>query len=144
MYRKLIHPVDVDIEHQKTVLIVEDDARTSNLFEEILFDEFGCRVILVVNGKQTQQVARTERLDLILLDYLPPEMGGMQVFEILQASPSTRSIPVLFMTSAAAEQAGTNNLRKIDHIVKPFDLVHFVSQVQMMLYPLAVCDKAQQ
>jgi DNA-binding response OmpR family regulator len=66
MYRKLIHPVDVDIEHQKTVLIVEDDARTSNLFEEILFDEFGCRVILVVNGKQTQQVARTERLDLIL------------------------------------------------------------------------------
>lgn len=136
MYSRLIQPADT--KHQKKVLIVEDDAGTSSLFKEILLDEFGCSVILAIDGKQAQQVASTEQLDLILLDYLRPELGGMQVFEILQASPVTRSIPVLFMTSAAAEQAGIDNMRKIDHVVKPAHLDDFVSLVKMMLYPLVV------
>jgi CheY-like chemotaxis protein len=93
------------------VLLVEDAAAHRDLYALML--ERTMTVLTASRGDEALAIAAREPLDAIVLDVMMPGMDGWTVCERLQASPLTREIPVIMLTSldgpetnARAERAG--------------------------------------
>lgn len=103
-----------------TVLIVDDVPQNLAVLHDTL-DESGYRVIVATRGAAALERASQSQPDIILLDAVMPGMDGFEVCRALRADPSTRDIPVIFMTGLTESEdvvrgfdAGGN-----DYITKP-------------------------
>ncbi|MFH1114903.1 MAG: PAS domain S-box protein [Pseudomonadota bacterium] len=79
---------------RETVLLVDDEESVRKLGETIL-KRFGYAVLTASNGRDGLEVFRLEkeRIDLVILDLIMPEMGGREcLHEILKIAPATRVI----------------------------------------------------
>jgi len=74
------------------------------------------------NGYRALEIAqKTPQPDLILLDINMPDLNGYEIYQKLQESPHTSSIPVIFITSESTPEAESRALElgAADYIVKP-------------------------
>lgn len=81
-------------------------------------------ISVALNGQRAMQLAQTEpQPDLILLDIQMPEMDGYAVCSALKESPSTKNIPIIFVTSerGAGSEARGLAMGAVDYIHKPFE-----------------------
>lgn len=115
----------------KTILIAEDLA-SSRIMLEALLKKQGHRTIGVDGGYKCIQTAQNQKVDLILLDIVMPDLSGIDVCKRLRNNPSTSSTPIIFVTSATddstlskAFDAGAN-----DYIRKPVNNIELVKRVQ--------------
>ena len=106
---------------QKTILIVDDTPINLGVVSGALKDSFNTKV--ATNGEKALAIASgAEKPALILLDVMMPGMDGYEVCRRLKADPTTRDIPVIFLTG----QTGTDDETKgfevgaVDYIHKPF------------------------
>jgi phosphoserine phosphatase RsbU/P len=108
-------------EEQKVVLLVDDTPVNIQMVQAILKDSYRIRV--ATNGLKALALASTEPTpDLILLDVSMPGMDGFEVCTRLKASPSTREIPVIFLTGQTEIEDETKGFEVggVDYIHKPF------------------------
>jgi two-component system, cell cycle response regulator DivK len=92
------------------------------------------RVVTAANGEDGLVIARAVHADLILLDYNMPGMNGLAVLERLKADETTRSMPVVAMTSSTAEHANAlSRAGCIGFIPKPFEPTEFLRLVDDLL-----------
>lgn len=104
---------------QPAILLVDDDVSTIRALSKAL--EGMGSLHFAKGGHEALRVARSEPIDLILLDAEMPLMSGFQVCEALKADPDLEHIPVIFVTSHAEqdiEQAGMA-MGAADFIAKP-------------------------
>ena len=76
----------------KTVLIVEDDSDTRDIYQTAL-TERGYDVLVAIDGAEGVHIARKHHPDLILLDIRMPVMDGWQAVCYLRSFPQTQKIP---------------------------------------------------
>ena len=81
---------------KRNILIVDDDLDYMHMIREWLKD--GYKVSMVNSGIQAITWLAKNNTDLILLDYEMPVTSGPQVLEMLRSEPTTRDIPVMFLT----------------------------------------------
>ncbi len=81
---------------KKSILIVDDDATYIGLIRDWLREKY--KVSMAISGLQAISLLATTHVDLILLDYEMPITSGPQVLEMLRSDPTTRHIPVIFLT----------------------------------------------
>jgi CheY-like chemotaxis protein len=102
---------------EKRILVVEDDAITSDALKMVLELE-GYQVDCAANGqealKHLQQTV--EKPDLILLDLFMPVMDGKQFREEQKSHPAFSHIPVVVLSGADRE----TTMDASGYIVKPF------------------------
>ncbi len=79
------------------MLIVDDNVEFRNMVSDY-FTDLGFTVEIADNGREGLAKARAIRPDIILLDVMMPDIGGIEVIRQLQAEDETRSIPVLVIT----------------------------------------------
>jgi len=84
--------------HEGRVLVVDDDKHAVEILYRLLQKE-GFEVLRAQSGREALAVAAAERVDVILLDVMMPEMDGFQVCEALRAAERTRDIPVILLTA---------------------------------------------
>lgn len=84
---------------RKTILIVDDDIRMVRVIKRYLEADYN--VASAVSGVVALRYLSKKKVDLILLDYMMPEMDGPQVLQKLHEQPATANIPVIFLTGAA-------------------------------------------
>jgi signal transduction histidine kinase len=124
-----------------TVLVVDDQAFNLVVAQAALMSTY--RVLTASTGTEALEiVASDEPPDLVLLDISMPEMDGFEVLERLRALPSTREIPVIFLTAhqdAEREQRGFE-LGAVDFIHKPFRPVVALSRIRAQLEARAARD----
>ena len=82
-----------------TVLII-DDARTSILAASLALKAAGYRVLATTTAREGLALAAAERPDLILMDVVMPEMGGLEALRELRRTSATKDIPVILATSS--------------------------------------------
>ncbi|MDD4202704.1 MAG: response regulator [Candidatus Omnitrophica bacterium] len=82
---------------KKSILIADDDPITLRILEKILTDK-GYVVTKASNGKEALRSAKTQFLDLIILDIDMPLLDGTQVQEHLKENSITKNIPIIFLT----------------------------------------------
>lgn len=89
-----------------TILAVDDNNTSLRLLEMMLIQDGNCNVLTAVNGKEALAVlqADPEKIDIILLDRIMPEMDGIELCHILKKDESLRTIPVIMQTAAGRPQ----------------------------------------
>jgi two-component system, response regulator len=120
------------------VLLVEDDEDHAELVRRNLLRQgTPCRISHVNNGELAldylhrrgtyQAPASSPRPDLVLLDLRLPRVDGMAVLADIKSSASLRTIPVVVLTSSAADPDITRaySSHANSYLVKPPDLIGF-------------------
>ncbi|WP_239613608.1 response regulator [Cohnella mopanensis] len=113
---RLIAVMDKYISNQKdhSVLVIEDDATTSDLMTRLLHKE-GYSVRQAPNGRLALDSMAKEAPSLILLDLMMPEMDGFQFVEALRKQEVWSSIPIVVVT---AKSITTDDRLKLNGYVK--------------------------
>lgn len=80
-------------------LVVDDDPDTLEMHARIVQGQSPThQVFKARNGLEALRVLQHERIDLVLLDLIMPEMDGFAVLEAMRESPALRDIPVIVVT----------------------------------------------
>jgi serine phosphatase RsbU (regulator of sigma subunit) len=106
---------------QKLILIVDDTPTNIGVISGALKDSYKTKI--ATNGPKALALAcAEEKPDLILLDVMMPEMDGYEVCTRLKADPSTREIPVIFLTGQTSAEDETHGFEvgAVDYVHKPF------------------------
>jgi excisionase family DNA binding protein len=118
----------------KRIMVVDDDADALKLMENILTEE-GFELIPVSNATEVGLKATQMMPDLILLDFLMPELNGFEVCTALRDNELTRSIPIMAVTCLAKER----DIERIfecgadDYLAKPFKVDMLLEKVRELI-----------
>lgn len=125
---------DGSVADAKLILLAEDDPDIQ-LVAKLALKRAGYRVTAVSNGRELLERVQVEKPDIVLLDWMMPEMDGAATCTSLHANPATADIPVVFMTarSQAAEIERGLALGAAGYIVKPFDALTLGDQLRRIL-----------
>lgn len=113
------------------VLVVEDDPRVAALLERAL-RENGHLARSARTGGQGLELARLQSWNVIVLDFMLPDMDGLAVCRDLRASGSR--VPILFLTArdAVADRVAGLDSGADDYLTKPFALDEFLARVRAL------------
>ena len=118
----------------KLILLVDDAPENIQVVHAILKDTYKTRVA-TSGAKALELVKVVPPPDLILLDVMMPGMDGYEVCSRLKADPSTRDIPVIFLTAKTEVEDETRGFETgaVDYIHKPFSPPVVLARVQTHL-----------
>jgi len=113
---------------------VEDTPHNLELMEYLLAAA-GHAVLPADSGKQALELARTERVDLVVLDLQLPDIDGYRVLRALRAEPASARIPVVAVTAQAMVGDRARALEAgFDHyLAKPIDPRTFALDIDSRL-----------
>lgn len=122
------------IPKKKKILVIDDEAAILLLTASRL-EANGFSVITASSGKCGLAAARREMPDLVLLDYVMPEMNGGEVLDLLKKDPITKLIPVIMFTADVKSVKVGEILTRgaVGCLFKPFSQKDFLSMVQAAL-----------
>jgi phosphoserine phosphatase RsbU/P len=103
----------------KTVAIIEDDNTLRTVLAGEMADR-GYKIVSAKNGEEGLKVIRESKPEVVILDIVMPQKGGIDVLRELKEDAETKDIPVLMLTvSVAAEKAKeTVALGAVDYVIK--------------------------
>ncbi len=103
------------------ILVIDDSAMLLSFVEEIL-GEANYHAVTAPNGGEGLRMSESEAPDLILLDYVLPDLKGDEVCRRLLQNPATEKIPVVFMSGFGADlrPEQLTNLNVVGFLSKPF------------------------
>ncbi|MFO0614220.1 MAG: ATP-binding protein [Polyangiaceae bacterium] len=93
------------------VLIIEDDEASRYLLRRLLAGT-GFELIETADGAHGVELARSEKPNVILLDFILGEQTAFDVLDDLKADPSTRNIPVIIQTAKELEDSERERLNR--------------------------------
>ncbi len=120
------------------VLVAEDDPDIQVVLRMVLTRLGKCEVVTTYQGDKVVSLAHSEAPGLVLLDVMLPEMSGFDICKALKMDPSTRDIPVIFLTARSMpdEARKAMTLGALGYLAKPFDPMTLVSQINSILSPM--------
>ena len=116
------------------ILVVEDEEAISHLLKYNLTAE-GYEVNIVDDGDDALISAEEFQPDIILLDWMLPNVSGIEICRQLRARKETRAIPVIMLTARAEEEDRLRGFDKgaDDYVTKPFSMKELVARIHAVL-----------
>jgi two-component system phosphate regulon response regulator PhoB len=118
----------------KHILIVEDE---KPIREMIAFGlrRAGFDVLEAEDCKAARARIADRRPDLLLVDWMLPDMSGLELTRALKRDKETRDVPVIMLTARAEEQDKVSGLEggADDYVTKPFSPRELVARIQAVL-----------
>lgn len=132
----------------RTILVVDDDADTVEMHARLVQTHLPrSRVLKARGGREALEILRRERVDLVLLDLLMPDVDGFAVLATMRTMPSTRHVPVVVLTGQVLTEADMARLnRGVTTVLRKglFTLEETVAHIQAALErKRKVSDEAQ-
>jgi len=128
-----------------SVLVVEDEAAQREVLSYNLEAE-GYRVARAENGEEAMILVDEVSPDIILLDWMLPNVSGIEVCRRLKASSGTRQIPIIMLSARAEEVDRVRGLETgaDDYMVKPYSVVELMARVRTQLRRVRPSSVGQQ
>ena len=122
------------------VVLVVDDNHDAVEILNLLLRAQGFRTISASGGRQCLEIARSQPIDLILLDVSMPEMDGLTVCQELQAEENTRAIPVILVTARDDHETRVAGMKLgvSEFLSKPFNKSELIERVRGQLIARAL------
>lgn len=116
------------------ILIVEDEAPIRTLISFACAGA-GFEVECTDSAVTAQRIVEENRPDLVLLDYMLPDLSGVEWLEKLHADPKTKDLPVIMLTARGSESDRVKGLNAgaDDYVVKPFMPRELIARIQAVL-----------
>ncbi len=116
------------------LLIVDDIAKNIQVAASVLKNE-ECKISFAQSGEKALEILAKEKIDLVLLDVMMPNMDGFEVCERIRENPDFKNIPVIFLTAKTDTQSITRafQLGGVDYISKPFNNDELLARVRTHL-----------
>ena len=117
-----------------SVLVAEDEGALVTLLRYNLERE-GYRVLEAQDGEEALLVAAEEKPDLVLLDWMLPQLSGIEVCRRLRGRQETRNVPIIMLTARGEE---TDRIRGLDtgaddYLTKPFSMTELLARLRAVL-----------
>ncbi len=114
------------------ILVVEDEVEISRLIETIL-QKKGYSVITINDGISALNLLKNKKIDLILLDWMLPQLSGIDVIKELRKN--NNQTPVIFITAKTQPEDIVLGLESgaDDYLTKPFESSILLARVESVL-----------
>ncbi|UXR69218.1 response regulator transcription factor [Staphylococcus sp. IVB6246] len=114
------------------ILIIEDDEKIARVIELEL--EFaGYQVTKAYTGRQGLNLYETEKVDLILLDVMIPELNGLEVLRRIKMTDTETRIIMLTARDTVMDKVGGLDSGANDYMTKPFEIEELLARIRVHL-----------
>ena len=116
------------------VLVIDDEENIIDLIKLGLKYE-GFEVVAVGEGEEGIAAAQRTNPIFIILDWMLPDMDGLEVCRRLRSNPTTQDIPILLLTAKGEVGSRVEGLNTgaDDYLTKPFDFEELVARIRAIL-----------
>jgi two-component system phosphate regulon response regulator PhoB len=129
------------------ILVVEDETALTTLLTYNL-ERNGYRVTVAPDGDEALLRIAEEMPDLVLLDWMLPNVSGIEVCRRIRANPKSRNLPVVMLTARGEEGDRVRGLETgaDDYVTKPFSMVELIARLHAVLRRIrpALADEIMQ
>jgi diguanylate cyclase (GGDEF)-like protein len=127
------------------ILLVEDDPVQANVAKDYL-ESSGYEITWVENGKAAIKIAKTQALDLILLDMVLPDLSGNEVCRWLKLNEDTKGIPIIILSVKGSTEEKVSGLEAgaEDYLPKPYNEVELNARIYACLRTKALQDELRE
>jgi len=101
-------------------------------------------VVVAYDGKSGLQAALNDKLDLILLDVMLPEMNGIEVLRKIRVENNLLPIILLTARNMTMDKVGGLDQGANDYITKPFEMEEVLARIRSCLRQNSITVKASQ
>jgi two-component system, OmpR family, phosphate regulon response regulator PhoB len=124
----------VSSDRHPTVLVVEDEPAQREVLAYNLEAE-GFRVSRAANGEEALLMVDEAPPDLIVLDWMLPNVSGIEVCRRLKTRVETRSVPIIMLSARSEEVDRVRGLETgaDDYVIKPYSVVELLARVRTQL-----------
>ena len=119
---------------QPCILVVEDEPAQREVLAYNLEAE-GYLVIHADNGEDAMMLVQEEMPDVIVLDWMMPQLSGIEVCRRLKSKSTTRGIPVIMLSARSEDVDRVRGLETgaDDYVVKPYSVIELMARVRSQL-----------
>jgi signal transduction histidine kinase len=116
------------------ILVVEDDAHIAVLIS-LLLEEAGYKVTAVGTGMAALAQLDAGLLDLVILDWMLPDVQGVHLCKTIKSRRSDTFLPILMLTARGepADRVAGLDAGADDYLIKPFDTNELLARVRALL-----------
>lgn len=127
------------------VLVVEDEPAQREVLAYNLESE-GFDVSRAENGEEALLLVEEEAPDVIVLDWMMPNLSGIEVCRRLKIRPETRSIPIIMLSARSEEVDRVRGLETgaDDYVIKPYSVLELMARVRSHLRRVRPSTMGQQ
>jgi DNA-binding response OmpR family regulator len=120
-----------------TLLVVDDSPENRDVLSRRLARK-GFQVLQAEGGSQALEIVARQKVDLVLLDIMMPDMDGFEVLRRLRVDHSASQLPVIMQTakSESEDMVEALELGANDYVTKPLDFPVVLARVQAQLRAL--------
>ncbi len=116
------------------ILDIDDSPTVQRLIEMILSSQ-GYQVVLASDGEEGVAKARSERPEVILVDFVMPKMNGFQVCKTLKEDPNFKDTPIILVTSKG-DKVGSKFVDVLgitEYFTKPFQPDELLAKIREVI-----------
>lgn len=120
--------------HAPLVLVVDDEAAQREMLVYNIEAE-GYRTARAENGEEALLAVAEDPPDVIVLDWMMPQLSGIEVCRRLKMRPETRNIPVIMLSARSEEVDKVRGLEMgaDDYVVKPYSVTELMARLRAQL-----------
>ncbi|MEQ1889253.1 MAG: phosphate regulon transcriptional regulator PhoB [Alphaproteobacteria bacterium] len=116
------------------ILIAEDEPAQMELLRYNM-ESADFRTVVATDGASALALVDEEMPDLVILDWMLPELSGIEVCRRIRSRAETRSLPVIMLTARGEESDRVRGLETgaDDYLVKPFSQAELIARIRALL-----------
>ncbi len=117
-----------------TIMVVEDEEALALLLKYNLEKE-GYEVVVESRGNRVLSQVEKYCPSVILLDWMLPELSGVEICKLIRSKPDIKSIPIIMLTAKGQEEDKIKGLSAgaDDYVTKPFSVPELMARVKANL-----------
>ena len=137
--------IEKQMTHTPVVLVIEDDPYISKLIG-VLLEEAYYQALVAGNAAEGFALIEQHNPDLVILDWMLPDLPGDQVCRLIKARTAKTFLPVLMLTARGelADRIAGLDAGADDYLTKPFHSDELLARVRALLrIRVAELDRAE-